>query len=59
MKCRQCGKNIKPKDDRFILSIMDDPVLCSRECVTEYIEGHQKDVNEYIEEYLVSKEVPT
>ena len=58
MKCRQCGKTIRPKEDRYILSIMDDPVLCSRTCVTQYIAEHQKDVNEYVEEYLVSREVP-
>lgn len=58
MKCKQCGRPIAPKEDRYILSIMDDPVLCSRACVTRYISEHQKDVNEYVEEYLVTKEVP-
>ena len=58
MKCRQCGKTIRPKEDRYILSIMDDPVLCSRACVTQYIAEHQKDVNAYVEDYLVSREVP-
>lgn len=58
MKCRQCGKVIAPKEDRYILSIMDDPVLCSRDCVSRYITDHQKEVDEYVEEYLVTREVP-
>ena len=57
MKCRQCGRTIAPKEDRYILSIMDDPVFCSRSCVSLYIGEHQKDVNEYVEEYMVLKEV--
>lgn len=59
MTCEQCGRRIGPKEDRYILSIMDDPVLCSRECVSEYITEHQKEVNGYVEEYLVTREVPT
>lgn len=58
MRCRQCGRPITPKEDRYILSILDDPVLCSRTCVTRYISDHQPEVDRYVEEFLVCKEVP-
>jgi len=57
MKCRQCGKTIGPKDDYFTLCILDDPALCSVDCVEGFIKGHQKEIDDYVEEYMTSREV--
>ena len=59
MKCKQCGGTIKQKDDRYVLSIMDDPFFCSRQCVGLYIREHQEEVDKYVEEYMTTKEVPS
>lgn len=58
MKCRQCGKTIGEKKVRFVLAILDDPVLCSEECVDAYIKQNQDEVNAYVKDCLTTKEVP-
>ena len=58
MRCRHCGQTIEPKASRYVLSIMDDPTFCSRLCVSLYIARHQKKVNDYVEKYFTTEEVP-
>ena len=58
MKCRQCGKTIGEKKERFILAILDDPVFCSQKCVGAYITKNQGEVNSYILDCLTTREIP-
>lgn len=35
--CQECGKQILPKQWKYILCILNDPEFCSRSCAKKYI----------------------
>jgi len=53
--CQECGKQILPKQWKYILCILNDPEFCSRSCAKKYIRRERGKVDDYLLEVMMTK----